>query len=166
MGRMRCGRTAAGVAILLGVASGAAEGLAAQSCAATGTNSCMSVSFTPQRLTPDGNDFANGVAVLGSMMITVIKCGRPPCEVTMAAANQPPSGLRVRVGGAAPMAINECPIDLTGINVPQAARAPVIGVTSGPVTYTVWVCQPLSWNPATTPLGVASPEFRFRIRQS
>lgn len=138
---------------------------AAQTCRTGTTNSCMSVSFSSAKPTPDGSDFAAGVSVLGSFAVAVIKCGRPPCELTMAAANQPSNGLRVRVGASAPTSIADCPIDLTGVNSAQSSRAPVIAVTSGPAAYTVWVCRPLSWNPATTPLGASSPEIRFRLRQ-
>ena len=138
----------------------------AQSCAAGNNNSCMTVTFTPLRPTPSGEDFAAGVGVLGSFTVTVIKCGGPPCQLLVAAANQPSGGLRLRVGGAAPRTLSECPINLNGVTQPFLFFSPTIAQTNGPAVYTVWLCRPLSWDPAVTPLGTSSPEVRFRLFQN
>lgn len=150
------------VALVLGLPRHAG----AQSCAGGGRNSCLSVSFTPVRPAPEPADFAAGVGVLGSLSITVLKCGRPPCELTVGASNQPPTGLRLKVGGGAPVSLAECGVDITGVNNPNAGRAPTLALVSGPATLAVWICQPLSWNPAQTPSGSWTPELRFRLRQS
>lgn len=136
-----------------------------QSCAAGSLNSCLSVTFTPVRPTPTPSDFEAGVGVIGALNITVLKCGRAPCEVTAGAVNQPPSGLRLKIGGAAPVSIAECGVDITGVNSAPSAPAPTIALVSGPVSLTVWICQPLTWDPVLTPVGSWSPEFRFRLRQ-
>jgi len=136
----------------------------AQTCAAGSLNSCMSVTFSPVRPIPEPADFQAGFAVLGSLGVTVIKCGRPPCEVTMAAANQPPTGLRIKLGGSQPLSIGECNVNITGISSAPSAGAPTVALVNAAATVTVWVCQPLSWNPAQTPVGTYTPEFRFRLR--
>ena len=137
-----------------------------QTCAAGSNNSCMTVTFSPLRPTPSGEDFAAGIGVLGSFTITVLKCGGPPCVLLAAAANQPAGGLRLRVGGAPPRTLSECPIDLSGVTQPFLFFSPTLATTNGPATYTVWLCRPLSWDPAVTPLGSSSPEVRFRLFQN
>lgn len=129
-------------------------------------NSCLNVSFTPGTTTPGAEDFANGVAVLGRFSVSVLKCGRTPCRVTIGAQGQPPGGLRVRVGGTAPASMSDCPIDLNGIVSPSSANAPVIAQVTAGTTVVVWVCRPVSWNPATTPLGTTSTDVRFLLRQN
>lgn len=136
----------------------------AQTCAAGTLNSCLTVSYTPVRPTPNPADFGAGFGVPGSVTVTVIKCGRPPCEVTAGAVNQPPSGLRLKIGGAAPSSLAECSTDITGVNSSSAAPAPTIALVNGPTTMVVWICQPLSWDPLVTPAGTWTPEFRFRLR--
>ncbi len=137
----------------------------AQTCAAGSFNSCMSVTFSPVRPTPEPADFQAGFAVLGSLNVTVLKCGRPPCEVSLAAATQPPTGLRIKVGGPQPLSLGECPIDITGISAAPSSPAPSVAVVNAATTVTVWVCQPLTWDPLQTPVGTYTPEFRFRLRQ-
>lgn len=153
-------------ALLIALSVIGARTAAAQSCATGTRNSCLTVRFTPVRLTPEPADFALGVGVLGTMDVTVLKCGRPPCELTVAAANQPPSGLRLKVGGSAPASLAECAVDIRGITSVNSSPAPTIALVNGPATIVVWVCQPLSWDPLLTPVGSWSPEFRFRLRQS
>jgi hypothetical protein len=126
----------------------------------------MTITFTTGTVTPSGADFANGVAVLGRFSVNVIRCGRAPCQITMAAQNQPTGGLRVRIGGSQPASVADCPINLDGVNSANSSQAPVIAETSTAASFVVWVCRPLSWNPATTPLGTSAPEVRFRLRQS
>jgi len=167
--RLLCERRLAWVAgLLIGVAVPLVrpQTARAQSCAPGPNNSCMTITFTPLRPTPSGEDFAVGVGVLGSFTITVLKCGGAPCTVLVAAANQPPGGLRLRVGGAQPRSLAECPVALTGVTQPFTFLSRVIATTSGPATYTVWLCRPLSWDPAVTPLGSTSPEVRFRLLQN
>ncbi|WP_396207162.1 hypothetical protein [Gemmatimonas sp.] len=138
---------------------------AAQTCASGNSNSCMSVTFTPVRPTPEPADFQAGFAVLGSLNVTVLKCGRRPCEVTLAAATQPPTGLRIKVGGTQPTRLADCAIDITGISAAPSSQAPTIAFVNAAAAITVWVCQPLSWDPLRTPVGTYTPEFRFRLRQ-
>lgn len=151
---------------LLATLAGRSTPLAAQTCAAGTTNSCMNVSYATVKGTPDASDFANGVSVIGRFTLSVIKCGRQPCTITAAASNQPTGGLRVRVGGTQPVSLADCTIDLNGVSSAQSGQAPVLAVVNGAATVTVWVCRALNWNPAITPVGVTSPEMRFRLRQS
>ena len=137
----------------------------AQACVAGISNSCLAVTYSPVSAIPSASDFANGVAVLGSFTISVLKCGRTPCRVTLGAQGQPPGGLRLRIGGAAPTSIADCPLDVSGVSSPNASQAPVLMQTNSATTFVVWVCRPLSWNPATTPIGTTSTEMRFLLRQ-
>ncbi|GAB1341458.1 hypothetical protein [Gemmatimonas sp.] len=138
----------------------------AQVCLPVVTHSCLNITFSPNATTPTAADFANGVAVLGSFNVSVLKCGRPPCRITVGAQGQPSGGLRLRVGGPAPVSINECPIDVSGVSSPNASQAPVLAVMNAATTLVVWVCRPLSWDPGTTPIGTTSTEVRFLLRQS
>lgn len=139
---------------------------AAQTCVAGTRNSCLSVFYTAVRPTPVASDYDAGVAVIGTFEVRVLKCGRPPCTILMAAANQPSGGLRVRAGGTEPTSLSQCPIDLTGVTSVQSSQARTIAIVNATATFNVWLCRPLSWNPAVTPVGSASPEVRFRIRQN
>lgn len=159
-------RAVAPLAVSLTVLAGLPTNVHAQACSPTETHSCLTISFSPNATTPTAADFANGVAVLGSFNVSVLKCGRPPCRVTAGAQGQPPGGLRLRVGGTAPVSINECPVDMSGVSSPNASQAPVIALTNAATTLVVWVCRPLSWDPATTPIGTTSTEVRFLLRQS
>jgi hypothetical protein len=143
-----------------------ADALSAQTCAAGTRNSCLSVTFTPVRPTPEPADFQAGFSVMGALNVTILKCGRPPCEVSVAAASQPPTGLRLKVGGTMPAALGECTVDITGISAAPSSPAPAIATVSGAAAVTVWVCQPLTWDPLLLPTGTYTPEFRFRLRQS
>lgn len=136
-----------------------------QACVSGVANSCLNVTYTPGAVAPTGADFANGVAVLGSFTVSVLKCSRIPCRVTLGAQGQPTGGLRLRIGGTTPTSINDCPVDISGVSSPNASQAPVLMQTNGATTFVVWVCRPLSWNPATTPIGTTSTEMRFLLRQ-
>lgn len=61
----------------------------AQVCLPVVTHSCLNITFSPNATTPTAADFANGVAVLGSFNVSVLKCGRPPCRITVGAQGQP-----------------------------------------------------------------------------
>jgi hypothetical protein len=137
----------------------------AQACVSGITNSCLTVTYSPISATASASDFANGVAVLGSFTVSVLKCGRTPCLVTLGAQGQPTGGLRLRIGGTTPASIADCPVDLSGVSSPNASQAPVLMQTNSATTFVVWVCRPLSWNPATTPIGTTSTEMRFLLRQ-
>lgn len=134
-------------------------------CVSWLSNSCMSISYSPLNSTPTAADYANGVAVVGSFSVSVLKCGRTPCRVTVGAQGQPTGGLRLRVGGTAPVSITDCPIDVSGVSSPNSSNAPELLQTTSAVTVTVWVCRPLTWNPSTTPLGTTSTSVRFLLRQ-
>jgi hypothetical protein len=64
-----------------------------------------------------------------------------------------------------PTTIADCPIDVSGVSSPNSSQAPVLVETTVATTFVVWVCRPLSWDPATTPLGTTSTEMRFLLRQ-
>lgn len=134
-------------------------------CVVPVSNSCMNISYSPLSSTPTGADFANGVAVMGSFTISVLKCGRSPCRVTVGAQGQPTGGLRLRVGGSAPVSIAECPIDVSGVSSPNSSNAPQLFQTTSAITVTVWVCRALSWDPSITPLGTTTTTVRFLLRQ-
>lgn len=151
-------------ALLCGV--GSAQRVQAQTCATGSFNSCMSVTYTPVRPTPEPADFQAGFAVLGALNVSVLKCGRAPCEVTLAAANQPPTGLRIKSGGTQPVALSECTVDITGISAAPSSPAPTVALVNSAANVTVWVCQPLTWDPVLTPVGTYTPEFRLRLRQN
>lgn len=153
----------AGAMVLLAGLPRAAFG---QACLPTAAHSCLNVSFSPNATTPTAEDFANGVAVLGSFNVAVLRCGRPPCRVTVGAQGQPPGGLRLRVGGSAPVSLADCPINVSGVSSPNASQAPVLAQVSVASTIVVWVCRPLSWDPGTTPIGTTSTEVRFLLRQN
>lgn len=163
--RARPMRLLPGVALLASLAGRSAPA-AAQTCAAGTTNSCLNITYVAVKGTPDASDYANGVSVIGRFTLSVLKCGRQPCTITAAANNQPNGGLRLRVGGAQPVSLADCSIDLNGVTTAQSAQAPVLAVVTGAATVTVWVCRALNWNPAVTPIGTSSPEMRFRLRQS
>lgn len=138
----------------------------AQVCLSLVTHSCLNITFSPNATTPTADDFANGVAVLGSFNLSVLKCGRPPCRITVGAQGQPSGGIRLRVGGTAPLSINDCPVNLSGVSSPNSSQAPVLAQTSGATSFVVWVCRPLSWDPGVTPIGTTSTEVRFLLRQN
>lgn len=159
-------RVAAVLAGAMALLTGMPSTAHAQLCWSVVSHSCMNIAFSPNATTPTAADFANGVAVLGSFTLSVLKCGRPPCRITVGAQGQPSGGLRLRVGGTAPMSINDCPVNVSGVSSPNSSQAPVLAQTSGATSFVVWVCRPLSWDPGVTPIGTTSTEVRFLLRQN